>query len=263
MEKNSNIIKDKRINRILHYHESSKQITIGDQRFYQREPGKFYPSVTYVLSYFPKGKFFEDWIKQVGYNSEIIVRKAGEEGTETHELIEQFLAGEKLTWIDDKGKVQYPLIVWQMLLRFADFWNTVKPKLVAVEHHIFSDKHKYAGTIDLVVEIDSELWVLDIKTSNSIHKSYDLQLAAYAKAWNETFDTKIERTAIIWLKSPSRKIDKSGKKIQGDGWALKEAEDIEHNFEMFSKIYDIFRMENPKMVPMSEILPNIIQLELQ
>jgi hypothetical protein len=38
--------------------------------------------------YYPKGKFFEDWLKKVGYASEHIVRKAGEEGTKTHEMIE-------------------------------------------------------------------------------------------------------------------------------------------------------------------------------
>jgi hypothetical protein len=260
MEKNSSIIKDKRINRILEYNDDSKQITIGDQRFYQRKSKVFYPSVTYVLSYFPKGKFFEDWIKQVGFNSEIIVKKAGEEGTEAHDLIERFLQGEELVWITEQGKVNYNLIVWQMLLRFVDFWNTVKPKLIASEQHIFSDIHKFAGTIDLIVEIDGELWILDIKTSNSVHKSYDLQLAAYAQAWNETFDQKILKTGIIWLKSSSRKTDKSGKKIQGDGWALKVAENWEGNFDMFLKIYDIFKMENPLMVPMSEILPNIVKL---
>jgi hypothetical protein len=38
--------------------------------------GKYYPSITYVLQYYPKGKFFEDWLKKVGYASEHIVRKA-------------------------------------------------------------------------------------------------------------------------------------------------------------------------------------------
>jgi hypothetical protein len=40
---------------------------------------------------YPKGKFFEDWLKKVGYSSEHIVRKAGEEGTKTHEMIEHIL----------------------------------------------------------------------------------------------------------------------------------------------------------------------------
>lgn len=258
----SNFIRDKSINRILEYHPDSKQVTIEDQRFYQRKAKTFYPSVTYILSSLPKGSFFETWIKDVGHNSEIIVRKAAAEGTETHELIEKYLNGEELVWINaETGKINYPLIVWQMVLRFADFWNTVKPKIITTEQHIFSDKHRYAGTIDLVVEIDGELWVLDIKTSNSLHKSHDLQLAAYAEAFNETFDKKISNTAIIWLKSPSRKPDKSGKKMQGNGWALKPAENYKVNFDMFLKVYDIFKLTNEYDEPISERIPNILKLQ--
>ena len=57
------------------YNRDFKQITTNDSRFY--EDGKqTYPSVTYVLGYYPKGKFFEDWLKKVGYSSEYIVKKA-------------------------------------------------------------------------------------------------------------------------------------------------------------------------------------------
>ena len=164
--------------------------------------------------------------------------------------------------IDEYGKAKYNLIVWQMILRFADFWNTVKPRLIATEQHIFSDEYKYAGTIDLVVEIDGKICLLDIKTSNSLHTSYDLQLAAYAQAWNENFDTPIEQTGIIWLKSSSRGADKSGKKLQGDGWALKTPHNTyQENLQSFLKVYDIFKLENPDMKPYSEKLPISIKLE--
>ena len=262
IEKTSSVIHDKKIKRVLEYNEDAKQITIGDQRFYQRKAKTFYPSVTYVLSYFPKGKFFENWMKDVGHNSDIIARKAADEGTETHKAIEDFLNGKEIVWINEYGKANHSLIVWQMILRFADFWNTVKPRLIATEQHIFSDEYQYAGTIDLVVEIDGKIWLLDIKTSNSLHTSYDLQLAAYAQAWNENFDTPIENTGIIWLKSPSRKTDSSGKKLQGNGWALKVPHNnYQDNLQSFLKVYDIFRLENPEMKPYSEKYPTSVKLE--
>ena len=37
IEKTSSVIHDKKIKRILEYNEDAKQITIGDQRFYQRK----------------------------------------------------------------------------------------------------------------------------------------------------------------------------------------------------------------------------------
>jgi hypothetical protein len=81
-------------NRILEISEDAKQITMPDSRYYRRN-GKYYPSITYVLSAYPKGKFFEDWLKKVGYSSEYIVKKAGEEGTATHELIEDLFKRER------------------------------------------------------------------------------------------------------------------------------------------------------------------------
>ena len=68
---------------------------------YYRRNGKYYPSVTYVLGYYPKGKFFENWLKQVGFSADYIVKKAAEEGTQVHELSEAYLNGEELRFLDD------------------------------------------------------------------------------------------------------------------------------------------------------------------
>jgi hypothetical protein len=77
-------------NRILEISEDSKMITLPDSRYYRRN-GKYYPSITYVLGTYPKGSYFEDWLKKVGYSSEYIVKKAAEQGTKTHEMIEDYL----------------------------------------------------------------------------------------------------------------------------------------------------------------------------
>ena len=80
-------------NRILEVSSDAKQITLPDSRYYRRN-GEYYPSITYVLSYYPKGKFYEDWLKKVGFASEHIVRSAGEDGTKVHDMIESYLTGE-------------------------------------------------------------------------------------------------------------------------------------------------------------------------
>ena len=126
IEKNNNIKKDRKINRIIEADPSAKQITILDSRYYRRKEGVYYPSVTYVLSYFPKDKFFESWIKDVGHNADLIMRRAGDEGTQVHQAIEKYLTGEEIVWIEENGAVNYSLDVWKMILRFADFWETHK-----------------------------------------------------------------------------------------------------------------------------------------
>jgi hypothetical protein len=261
IDRHVNIIKDPKIKRIIEYSEGDKQVNVLDSRFYKRND-KYYPSVTSVLNYFPKNKFFHEWLKDVGHNADIIASKAASEGTQVHNAIDRFLNGEEIKWIDDNGRAEYSLEVWKMILKFADFWNTHKPELIASEYHLFSDTHEYAGTTDIIVKLNNQVWLLDIKTSNSLHTSYDLQLAAYAVAWNETHNTLIERTGILWLKAATRG---EGKKdaIQGKGWQLKPSDGIATNFEMFKKIYDIYKLENPEFKPITELLPTSIKLSTE
>ena len=173
MIEKGNSIHKKNIKRILEIDNESKQVNFLDSRFYKRHEN-YYPSVTSILQYFPKGKFFENWLKDVGHNAEFIAKKSADEGTQTHSLIERYLNGEKINWLDDKDQANCSLNVWQMLLKFVDFWETEKPELIESEIHLFSDTHKVAGTCDLVVKLRGELWLLDIKTSNNLHTSYDL-----------------------------------------------------------------------------------------
>jgi hypothetical protein len=258
IDKNVNVIKDNKIKRIVEYSADNKQINILDQRFYRRND-EYYPSVSSILNYFPKNQFFHSWLKDVGHNADIIASKAAAEGTQVHNAIEAFLNGEQIEWLDDYGTAKYSLDVWKMILKFANFWHTYKPELVATEYHLFSDNYKYAGTNDIVCRFNNKLWLLDIKTSNSLHTSYDLQLAAYAKAWNETHNEKIEETGILWLKAATRGPAKD--KVQGAGWQLKTISNIDTNFEMFLKIYDVYKLENPDAKPYTETLPTTIKLD--
>ena len=260
MNKGQNIIHESRIKRTVEYAENSKQINILDQRFY-RFNDEYYPSVSTILNYFPKGKFFEDWIKANGFNSEIIAAKAAEEGKQVHDAAERFINGEEIEWLDQNGTAKYSLDVWRMILKFADFWNRYKPKVISVEYHLFSPKYKYAGTADLIVEIENEMWLLDIKTSNSLHTKYDLQTAAYASAWNETHDVPITKTGILWLKAATRTDGKNGV-MQSKGWQVKIIDNIEKNLETFLKIQDIYKLENPNDKPIHKQYPTSIKLEI-
>ena len=212
IEKDVNVFK-KKTTRLLEIDQEMKRVTIMDNRYYSRND-EYYPSVTTILQYMPKNRFFETWLKDVGHNADIIMRKAGKEGTQVHEAIENYLLGEKIQMINDAGFSNYSTFVWKMILKFHEFWTTHKPILLETEIHLFSDKYKFAGTCDLIVEIEGERWLLDIKTSKSLHTSHELQLAAYTQAWNELYEEKIDRIGIIWLKSSKQKEDKKGKRFK-------------------------------------------------
>lgn len=256
MDKGQNILYSTHIKRTVDYSAYTKQINIFDQRFYKRND-KFYPSVSTILNYFPKNKFFHDWLRDVGHNSEIIAAKAADEGSQVHNAAEKLILGHEVNWLDDNGTAQYSLDVWRMILRFAEFWSRYKPEIIAVEYHLFSDKYEYAGTADLIVKIKDEIWLIDIKTSNSLHTTHELQLGAYASAWNETHDVKITRTGILWLKAATR----TEKELQGKGWQVKIVDNIEKNLEIFNNIYNIYRLENPNEKPVIMQYPTSIKIE--
>jgi hypothetical protein len=155
----------------------------------------------------------------------ILFVKQREQGTETHEMIESYLNGEELNFLSASGYPQYNPDVWQMFLRFVDFWETYKPKLIETEVHLFSDEIKVAGTCDMLCEIEidgkTELWIIDFKTSNHLQTTYDLQTAVYGKCMrNVSVKNRIDMV-YYGLKSSKRKAAEG--KIQGKGWEMYES----------------------------------------
>ena len=234
-------------NRILEISDDHKQITLPDSRYYRRN-SHYYPSVTYVLSYYPKGKFFEDWLKKVRYSAKFNVKKSSEEGTQVHEMVESYLNGEELNFLNSTGHPQYDPDVWMMFLRFVEFWETYEPKLIETEVHLFSDELKVAGTCDLICEIDGKLWLLDLKTSNHVQPTYELQTAVYGQCYKECYGKQIDNYGILWLKSAKRKLNKE--KMSGKGWEVVTSErTFEENIDIFKTVKRLFDLENPQSSP--------------
>jgi hypothetical protein len=240
----------KKINdKITEISSETQQITLKDSRYYKIKDS-YYPSITFVLNLYPKGSHFIDWIKKVGFASEYIVKKASEEGILVHELIERFLSGEELFLFDKTYNPNYSIEVWQMFLRFVEFYEVYKPKIINQEFIIHSDELGVAGTCDLLCEINDELWLIDFKTSNHLQTTYDLQTTIYGKCFEEIHGKRPDRFGILWLKSSKHGPDKSGKKIQGKGWELYESSrSFEENLEVFKALKLIFDIENPKHEP--------------
>jgi hypothetical protein len=126
---------------------------------------------------------------------------------------------------------------------------------------MFSDTHKYSGTLDLLVELNGQKWILDIKTSNNIHESYFLQMSAYTKAYEERYLQTVDRNGIIWLKSSKRGPDKSGKKMQGAGWEIMEGKKtLDEYFQMFLHTYETYKIMHPETEIELLTLPNTVKL---
>lgn len=116
--------------------------------------------------------------KQKAHQKELT--KAGEIGTQVHQLIEWNLrntlgqkAGPEPRVVD---KAQWGFMAFQ------DWANSVSLKPIFIEQMVYSRTYKYAGTMDLLAEVNGVLALVDFKTGKSIYAESYLQNVAYQQA---------------------------------------------------------------------------------
>jgi hypothetical protein len=68
-----------------------------------------------------------------------------------------------------------------------------------MEHRLYSREHDYAGTLDVVGEVDGKLAVVYWKKSKAIYDEMPLQAAAYAQAWAEMHDERVPDRWVVRL----------------------------------------------------------------
>lgn len=249
---------------IIHKKES-KQINVLDNRYYTLDEIDYFPSVTTILEVFPKGFGFNQWLKDVGNNASEIADRAATSGTKVHDACDALNKGNEINWILENGTGLYTLEEWKMILKFKDFVTSTKIKLIKSEFNMCSPTLGYGGTVDMIAEISGKKFLIDIKTSNYLHTSHELQVSAYATMYNdiEKEEAPIDCTAILWLKAATRtsKIDPAKNIFQGEGWQLKTFDrSYPDAYKIFSHTHNIWREENPVWKPLNKIYPDTIKL---
>ena len=164
------------------------QVTTEDERWYLID-GEYVPSVTWIASHYPKGIGFYKWLANTGWDeSEALKNAAGNRGSRVHKAIELLVNGESIghnAVIDANGEVgELTVDEYEAIISFANWWKVTNPKLISSEFTTHSKEYGYAGTIDLLLEINGEKWIVDIKTSSEVWPEHELQLSAYAHSEN-------------------------------------------------------------------------------
>jgi len=236
------------------------RVSFLDSRYYlvgDEDNPTFLPSVTTILSVYPKGPAFEQWLKDTGAQAGIIAQRAADSGSKVHAGIERLVNGEEITWDD----IEFNLEEWKALLKFKDFHDRFNPNYIAVETVVYNIEMGYAGQVDIICEIDGVRWLLDNKFGNAIYQTYWFQLAAYKESWESMHpDLPIDNVGIMWLKAHTRTDGKKGT-MQGRGWQVVEPPDThERLWEIFKKTLDIYKYENPNAAPKNVILPFKVKL---
>ncbi len=151
----------------------------------------WYPRVTAICQIKNKPGLYKFYGEAESFKEANIKKtKAANEGTIVHEIIESFIT---------RREIIVPPEYIGIKKAFEDFLK---------EHNFFSHRdwiekkikhpsHRYAGTFDILGEVDGNFSLIDIKTSAKVYEDYRLQTAAYLFALNEE----------PWMR------DKNGRKI--------------------------------------------------
>ena len=139
--------------------------------------GVWYPRVTAIVGIKAKPALYKFYADQESFKAaESVKNISAEEGSLLHDTIEGILKGEKAV-IPDPIK---PAVE-----AFLNFLGKNKVVPIKIEERLVSKKHKYAGTMDMLAELNGRLGVVDIKTSYAIYRDYNIQTSAYVEALKE------------------------------------------------------------------------------
>jgi hypothetical protein len=233
------------------------QITTLDERWYQKindkgitVPNIFVPSVTWIAGYYPKGIAFYKWLADKGWNeAETIKEDAGDHGTRTHAMIDDLLSGQKIkmdSFYSDSSGEQTEITVddWEALMSYVSWFHSVNIKVLRKEFVVYSEAGNFAGTVDLLCEINGEIWLIDYKTSAYIWPSHKLQISAYKKALEEN-GQKVDKLGILQV----------GYKKNRAGFKMNEMEDC---YDLFESAKRIWYEENKNISPKQKDYPLVL-----
>lgn len=210
--------------RIVSEDKNTMQITCPNERWYityaRNDEGaitevlKQYRSVTWITSYCPMDEFLMRIIAKRGWDeSEDQRMQAGNKGSRVHNAIHDLVLGNKVTfeseYLDQITEETRPLTgeEYAAVLTFKDWFEKTKPKVIDTEFTVYNDEYMYAGTVDLLCEIEGKRYIIDYKTSayTSVPTSHKAQLDGYKMAKTEDHSFEDCNLAILQIGYPRNK----------------------------------------------------------
>lgn len=116
-------------------------------------------------------------------------------GSEAHEMVEQFLdyvSNDSQEPFTPKLAKEPSQEANNAFRAFTEWYYAVQPKVLGSEENIYSPTYNFAGTYDALMDIEGQVYLCDMKTTNvsrkapkGIYAEYFIQLGAYALAHEE------------------------------------------------------------------------------
>ena len=212
----------------------------SDEEFHE---DKWFPSVTHIIGdVLTKGQYFHKWLANQNswQAAEDYKNKKAREGTKVHKYCEQLSDGKEVEVKDDCKSVR------KKTAGYVNFHKQEDVNVWETEFQLHHPNFMYAGTADLLAEVNDELWLIDIKTSSNIYDSHRIQLSMYQRAARDTGYAEPDKQGILWLKDRTKK-----------GYQLKEIDYRPQIIPAIMELYDFVGDWSPKK---EEELPEKLSL---
>jgi hypothetical protein len=137
------------------------------------------------------------WKSKWGILAERKMKIASAIGTEFHRCVESYIETGSYAVFPPIIGGNYTHVLGStmprirgMMQSFVAWAANVDGIIHSTELKIISHKYRYSGTLDAVGKLGKKLVVIDWKTGSRIYEEMQLQLAAYAQAYNERLSNK-------------------------------------------------------------------------
>lgn len=226
-------------------------VEIFNSHFY-KVGDEWYPSVTSVLQTINKGYGYNEWLKSVGHNADIILKKAQESGSKIHAAVESLILGDSLNAMDFEEQE------WIKLCDFSNWYKDLDIVTEFTELEVYSKELKIAGTLDWIGLINGERWILDFKSGNNIYPISGQQIGIYAPMFNKLYpDKPIQRGGVLHIGAKT----KIKKDLNNKGVQLVE-HDLNKNHKLFLNTLELFNEYFRTKAPMLEY-PMTLDLKIE
>jgi hypothetical protein len=179
---------------------------------YKAADGKKIPSVTTILKIKDPGALI-NWAYRTGREHGVLEGQGqpapsglyeGSDilaiGTCVHSMCEAWVKGDEPMLVLEKAleeetvndKATFRAQAASAYSAFEFWCKGTQLEIVDCEVAVISETHRYGGTLDFIGKLNGKLVLGDFKTSNGVWPEYLCQLAAYAKAYEETTGNKID-----------------------------------------------------------------------
>ncbi len=138
-----------------------------------------------------------------GLDSNVVWKRDADMGTGVHGMIQQLLQGKTITDPEVEGALITDELMkrtcWLCYRGWESWYATSDFKVLETEMSVVSEKERFGGTFDALLERGGEVWVADWKTSKQFNHAMLVQIAGYAGIVNEVTTKEARRGLIVRL----------------------------------------------------------------